>query len=157
MNIPTPMSGKRPGMYFGGAVLIYLVVIYVLKPMLPPSVQAVHMKQVREHIVKIIPAWESFKSTNGGFELVKFGVYTGGDGQFAISGYLTSTVQRTTLLRFIAETSPPRDIHTNGLQVVAPDLFPVTLESESSHAANRSGLARPLTNSTSAAGSGNNR
>jgi hypothetical protein len=149
------MSAKRLALYLGGAVLIYLLGIFVVKPLLPPSSQEVHMKQVKEHIAKITPAWNGFKSTNEGFELVKFWVYTGGDGLFAVSGYLTSAVQRATLLRFVAETSPPTDVFTNSLQVVTPDFFQLALESEPGRAANRSQPVAPATNRTSAAaGSG---
>jgi hypothetical protein len=131
------MSGKRLALYLGGAVVVYLLVIFVVKPLLPPSPEAIHMKQVREHIVKITPAWNSFRSTNEGFDLVRFSVYTGGDGLFGIGGYLTSEVQRATLLRFIAETSPPRDLFTNGLKIVSPDFFQIALEDEPGHAANQ--------------------
>ena len=122
-SVRKTMSGKRLALYLGCAVMIYLIVIFVVKPLLPPSSQEVHMRQVKDHIAAIAPSWASFKTTNQGFELVKFSVYTGEDGVFRVSGYVTSEVHVATLLKFLAETHPPTPVYTNGLRVVGPDEF----------------------------------
>ena len=95
------------------------------------------MKQVKKHIEKITPAWNSFKSTNSGFELVKFRVYTGGDGMFGIFGWVTSEQQKQAVIHFVTETRPPRELYTNALQVVSPDSFQSALEFESGGVTNR--------------------
>jgi hypothetical protein len=151
------MSGKRLALYLGCAVMIYLIVIFVVKPLLPPSSQEVHMRQVRDHIAAIEPSWASFKTTNQGFELVKFSVYTGQDGVFRVSGYVTSEVHMAMLLKFITETHPPTPLYTNELRVVAPDEFQIMKEllSEPDGSANQSQPVGPKTNRTSPpAGSG---
>ena|SRR3982751_4107516 len=111
------MSGKRLAVYLGCAVLAYLIGIFVVKPLLPPSSQEVHMKQVKEHIERISPAWTSFKGTNEGFDVVKFRVGTEDDGVMRVDGYLTSRVQVARLFNFLAETHPPRPLSTNYLFV----------------------------------------
>lgn len=151
------MSGKRLALYLGSAVMVYLIVVFVVKPLLPPSSQEVHMRQVKDHIAAIAPSWAAFKTTNQGFELVKFSVYTGEDGVFRVSGCVTSEVQVATLLTFLAETHPPTPLYTNGLRVLAPDEFQTWKEvlSEPDGAANRSQPISPsTTRASAAAGSG---
>ena len=131
------MSSKRLALYVGSAILIYLLGIFVVKPLLPPSSQEVHMKQVKRHVEKITSAWNTFKSTNSGFELVRFRVYTGGDGMFGIYGWVTSEQQKQAVINFVTETSPPRELYTNALQVVAPDFFQSALEFELGGITNR--------------------
>ena len=131
------MSSKRLVLYVGSAILIYLLGIFVVKPLLPPSSQEVHMKQVKRHVEKITSAWNTFKSTNTGFELVTFRVYTGGDGVFGIFGWVTSEQQKQAVIHFVTETGPPRELYTNALQVVSPDYFQSRLEFESGAITNR--------------------
>ena len=138
LDFQISMSAKRLVWYVGSAILIYLLGIFVVKPLLPPSSQEVHMKQVKEHIEKIAPAWNVFKGTNSGFELVKFRVYTGGDGLFGIVGLVTSEGQKESVIHFVTETDPPRALFTNALQVVAPDYFQAALEFELGGKTNRS-------------------
>ena len=111
------MSGKRLALYVCCAVVTYLVGIFVVKPLLPdPQLQ--HLNQVSAHIKSIEPAWQQFKSTNDGFELVTFRQYTGGDGMFQVSGYVTSQVRVAKLLDFLSATHTPRPLYTNYLKIV---------------------------------------
>lgn len=122
----TGINHKRLAWYIVSAFLIYLLsplVVFLVKPLLPPSTQEVHMKQVKAHIEKITPAWNNFKSTNAGFELVEFRVYTAGNGQLLVGGFVTSEIQRQKVIQFVLETHPPRSLYTNTLQVVEPDVF----------------------------------
>ncbi len=150
------MSGKRLAIYVCCAVMTYLLGIFVVKPLLPEP-QLEHLKQVAAHIQAIEPAWHQFKSTNAGFELVKFSQYTDGDGMFRVSGWVTSQVQVARLLEFLSGTRPPRPLFTNYLKVVDPQSFnqQLEIESEPSSSVNRSQPVRLETNRTSAAaGSG---
>jgi hypothetical protein len=146
------MSTKRLAIYLLSAVAIYVFAIFVVKPLLPEP-QLENLKRVAAHIQAIEPAWQQFKSTNAGFELVKFHQFTDGDGMFQVSGYLTSQVQVVRLLQFLSDTHPPRPLFTNFLKVVDSQTFETYLEweSEPGGAGNRSQPVSSETNRASAA------
>jgi hypothetical protein len=155
------MSGKRLAIYLIAPVVIYLLGIFVVKPLLPDTPQEANMKRVRAHIKSIDPSWERFKATNAGFDLVWFWPDTRTDGLFGVRGYLTSQVQVAQLLTFITSTCPPRPLYTDRLRVVDAESFEfykaahIGTNSEPGGAANRSQPVGSQTNRTpSAAGSG---
>jgi hypothetical protein len=135
------MSGRRLAIYLGSAVLIYILVIFVIKPLLPPDQEAINLRLVKEHIGKITPAWNSFRRTNDGYQLVSFRVYTGNGGLLEVNGYLTSN-KVAPLLNFLSETHPPRPLQTN-LHVVPPDHFEIFLADETNGPTNLGAVPQP--------------
>jgi len=148
------MSGKRLAIYLGAAVAVYLLVIFVVKPLLPDSPQIANMKRVKAHIVAIEPSWQTFKNTNAGFDLVWFWPDTREDGLFGVRGYVTSQVQVAQILAFVTNSRPPRPLYTEQLKVVDSESFAFYREfwtptnSEPGGAANRSQPVRAGTNRT---------
>jgi len=116
------VSTKRLAVFLAAGVATY-VVARIGIAFLPESTQAIHRRQVREHIKAIAADWERFKMANSGFELIEFWPDTRDDGLFGIRGCLTSQVQVVKLLTFITNSQPPRPLYTNQLKVVDADTF----------------------------------
>ena len=116
------VSAKRLGLFLLCGVLAY-VILRVGVSFLPDPPQYVHLRQVKQHIDGIRPAWNLFRSTNSGFEEVQFYPESRADGLFGVRGFLTSAVQVARVVQFVESSHPPRPLYTNQLRVVDGETF----------------------------------
>jgi hypothetical protein len=90
--------------------------------------QAIHLRQVEEHIQAIRPQWQAFTNQNPGFEDFHLFAFTGGDGRFAASGSVPDVEHLKKLIAFMEGTKPPRPIFLGCVSTTNSEALDLILE-----------------------------
>jgi hypothetical protein len=112
------------------------LLVYYGAPML--NSQRQHLLAVEQHMTKIAPQWETFRTEHPGFQDVRLFAYTGGDGMFGANGQVSTDEQVAALRKFMEGTHPPRPVFLDSVRVVGPEFFEFQKKSEPSGSAKRS-------------------
>jgi hypothetical protein len=79
--------------------------------------QEVHLRQVREHLIRIEPEWKRVYASRPEFSKVELSAYTGGDGMIAAFGSVPSEAAALAVSNFLQSTKPPRPIYLKALRI----------------------------------------